>query len=52
MTTVPETLATDPKRVSTRGKTLLELWRWRADRCDAIPPVQPPLDRFGALPLL
>src|ERR1700687_5349529 len=41
-----------PRRLSTCGETSLKLWHWRADRGDAVPPVQPPLDRFGALPVL
>src|SRR6267378_8405655 len=41
-----------PGRVSTRGETSFQLWRWRTDRGDALSPVQPSLDTLGALPVL
>jgi hypothetical protein len=28
------------------------VWRWCADRRDAVPPVQPSMDSLGALPVL
>jgi hypothetical protein len=43
---------TYPGLVSTRGKTSFHLWCWRADRRDAVSPVQSPLDRFCTLPVL
>src|SRR5205807_7891824 len=39
-------------QLSTGGATPSYDWRWRTDRCDAVPPGQPSLDSLSTLPLL